>query len=389
MTVRWLLVPLLVGACTHSEPFTNDVVLPGPRTSGANVQLTYNVDQDYWPIWTADGSAILYAFVDPDVPKHRCIGLLPPTGGTRIWQMCHNDATYDDSISSFTAYALAADGRLLYVEAVTPTVPGIPVGSQAAPFETTLWLADTAAPFRRTALLSLPANVNGSAVSWLGDLAWTGPNTFVALGQYYAIALHCFGVCIPPVPGGSLYDTVWSTGTIATASGIVVRGTIANGQATLTAVARTAGATGYSLAESGTSIVFTLRDDNRLYQVPASGGAVVTVGQATSPALPGNQLFGVSCLGTTCVVATDSATLTRLEPSHLFPMLNGGLRELRSISLVTGSSSTLASYQSVISAPQLSPRGDLVLQVGGLWGHLETYEGSEQSDLYLLIGVVH
>jgi hypothetical protein len=287
------------------------------------------------------------------------------------------------------AYALGANGRLLYLEAVSPLIPGVVAGTDAEPFETTLWLADSAAPFHRTALYSLPAFINGSAISWLGDLAWTGPNSFIALGQSYAIVRHCFGTCFPATPAGDSYDTVLSTGTVTATSGAVLSGTIANGQATLTVIPGTAGATGYSLAEGGASIVYTRRNDPSLYKVPIAGGTAINVGQATSQSAPLNEILGVSCLTTTCIVTTDSVTLTRLDPTKIFPLIGAGMRELRTISLLTGASSTIASYGSVISAPQLSPRGDLVLQVGGMWGHLQTYAGSDQSDLHLLAGVVH
>jgi hypothetical protein len=81
--------------------------------------------------------------------------------------------------------------------------------------------------------------------------------------------------------------------------------------------------------------------------------------------------------------------LTRLEPSKIFPLLGGGTRELRSISLVTGVSSALTSYSSIISSLAISPHGgDVVLQFDGMWGHLQTYEGSVPSDLHLLKGIV-
>lgn len=382
-----LSLALLLG-CSHSDPFVTRIPMVGPLTAGADVRLTLNSDQDYWPTWTEDGSGILYAFVDPDLPRHRCVGLLPPAGGTRYWQMCHNGVAYDDSNSSFTAYALGSNGRLLYAEAVSLFVPGVPAPGQAAPYETTLWLADSAAPFTRTALLSIPLTLaDGTAVFWLSDMAWTGANTFIALGQNLAIVRHCFGTGFPADPACDFSDSVFSTG--GPPAGAVVRGTITGGHATLTAVPGTDGATGYSVAENGASIVFTKRDDGSLYKVPAAGGAVTTVGMVPSPLRPGYQVFGVSCRGSNCIAATDSATLTRLEPTKIFPLLRGGYRELRSISLVTGISGAVTSYSDIISAPAVSPiTGDVVLQIGGTWGHLQTFAGSVPSDLHLLRGLV-
>ncbi len=364
----------------------------GPFASGTDVQLTFNADQDYWPIWTEDGHGILYAYVDPDSPMHRCVGLLPPAGGTLSWHMCHNSFAYNDSSTSFTGYALGADSRLIYTDAVSPYVPGIPAASQAAPYETTLWLADSAAPFARTPLLTLPTFVDGSSISWLSDIAWTSATTFIALGQDYAIVRHCFGTGFPADPACDFSDTVFSTSStdLAHSAGVVIRGTIANGLATLHAVPGTVGATGYSQAEAGATIVFTKRDDPVLYKVPSAGGAVTPVGLVPDSAIAGYQLLGVSCKGTTCVVAGDVVTLTRLSPSKIFPVLTPGVRELRSVSLATGTSTPIRSYPGIVSSLQISPlTSDVVLQTDGMWGHSQTYEGSIPSDLHLLAGIVH
>jgi hypothetical protein len=167
-------------ACSHSEAFPTGGYNAGPSSTGPDVLLTFSADQNYWPVLTEDGSGILYAFVDPAasrIPSHRCIGLLPVAGGTRFWQWCDNRGTQRDSSNSFTAFALGSDGRLLYVETAVP---------QAFPFQTqqvALWLADSASPFRRRALATLPVTVGDSVIAWFADMAWTGPNTFLALGQ--------------------------------------------------------------------------------------------------------------------------------------------------------------------------------------------------------------
>jgi hypothetical protein len=375
--------------CGHSETFTPSVPTNGPFNSSSSVPLTFNADQDYWPTWTSDAKGILYAFVDPNDPQHRCIGLLPAAGGSRVWQLCHVGVRYQDSVSSFTGYALDATGRLLYVEAASRFVPGIPSPDQGEVAEATMWLADTATPFQRTLLLSLPLLADGVSVGWLSELHWTGANTFVALGQSYALVRHCFGIGDPPDPACEASDTVWSTGGPTLDAGAVMRGTIANGHATLSLIAGTNGATGYSLAENGASVVFTQRDDGSLYKVPIAGGVAVNVGYAPSPLRPGYQVFGVGCRGSACIVATDSATLTRLEPSKIFPLFRGGTRELRSFSLSSGTSAPLSTYDGIIASIAASPlTGDVVVQVGGMWGHLQTMEGSVPSDLYLLRGIL-
>ena len=218
-------------ACGHSETFVEPTSSVGAFNAGPDIRLTLNPDQDYWPTWTEDGRGILYSYVDQvPGPQHRCIGLLPATGGTRIWQLCDNRATQGDSVNSFAAYALGTDGRLIYVEAAAHAGLLAP----AAPDESTLWLADSAAPFQRRPLLTLPTFVGSTRVAWLADIAWTGPTTFIALGQDFPLLGHC-NFCGPM---DSIFYGV-----------AVVRGTITATGATLAIVPGTAGATSYSFAE--------------------------------------------------------------------------------------------------------------------------------------------
>jgi hypothetical protein len=368
MRVRPLLCLVLsvAAACDHSDPFSFGSRL-GPASAGSDVLLTYNSNQDYWPAWTEDGSGILYAFVDasqhdPILFGHRCVGLMPAAGGTRFWQWCDNRANQGDSLSSIPAFALGADGRLIYLEATTAT---------RAPFaasNTVLWLADSAFPYRRRALATLPVPVGDSAVSWLADLQWTGPTTFVALGQQMLLGGHC-RTC-------SGIDTVFY-------GKMVVAGTIGANGATLVPIAGTAGATGYSFAESGASIVFTRRDSTNLMKVPASGGvpSAITVTPRT-----GVQLLGVSCRGTTCVAALGPVTLWQ-GLADVYPSINGGAFELRRVSLATGEATTILSRSSILASPLLSPAGDVVAQVGSMFGHLQTFAAA-QVDLHRYQGLV-
>ena len=349
---------LFLLGCGHSDAFLTPNPPLGPLTSGADEQLTFNTEQDYWPAWTEDGAGILYAFVRPGaVPQHRCVGLLPAGGGSRIWQLCDDRATQSDSTNGFIAYALGADGRLLYVEAVAQS------GVQGtAPAETTLWLADSAAPFHRRALLTLPGFAGTTPVRWLADIAWTGPTTFIALAQDFTVMGHCQNCIID--------DSLFF-------GEAVVRGTIGAAGATLEAVTGTTGATSYSLAENGASIVFTRRDDLNLYKVPSGGGG------ETAVAVFGQQLLGVSCKGSTCVVADDPVTLSAAtSQGATFPSLGGG-GELSAVALSSGQVQVLLNANGVLATPQISPvTGDVVAQVGGGFGHLQTFSVSG-SDLHL------
>jgi hypothetical protein len=361
-----LILAVLVGtACSHSSVDLPNPPSVGPSGSGPDIRLTVNAEQDYWPAWTADGRGVLYSFVNqaPD-NRHRCIGLLPAAGGTRIWELCDNRGTEVDSVNSFPAYALATDGRLLYVEAEAPSGP-----QSLNPASSTLWLADTAAPFARRALATLPVVVSGQRVDWLIDLNWTSPTEFTALAAEYSANIHCKGC--------TTFDSLF-TGVA------VLHGSIGAEGASLTLVPGTDGASNYSNAESGTSIVFSRHADPHLYEAPAIGGianAIATLGS--------DSLLGVSCQASTCVVAEDPVTLIPTTSLVTFFGSEANPGKLWSVSLVTGATNVVWSdATAVLATPLLSPsEHDVVAQRGGLLGHLRT-DSSPASDLHLFPGLI-
>ncbi len=391
------LVALLVLACTHSDSYsTPPLSTVPPFSTGTDVQLTFNVDQDYWPSWNGDGKGLLYAYVDREQVNHRCLGMLAPQGGTRLWQLCDNRAVRDDSLSSFAAYAMDSAGQLLVAEAVASSRNG----GSALP-TTTLWLADTAHPYVRTTLLTLPITIGTTPVTWFSDLAWTGQNAFIVLGQQFGTVAHCVTAALLP-PDSPLIatlcnsrDTVW-----ADTGGVVLRGTIAAGHATLQAIAGTEGATGYSLAENGASIVFTLLYHVQLFKVPVAGGTPLPAPGSMGP--DSAQLVGVSCKGTTCIVAKDAISIAHTLPSstnfaHYFWQsppapeytIPVGTMELHRMSLSTGTDELLSvnALHVVFATPKISPvTGDVVVQIGGGWGHLQTWATNAMPILWFADG---
>jgi hypothetical protein len=366
---------VLGGGCSHEAPFASDATQLGARTAGADVLLTYNGDQDYWPTLTEDGTGVLYAFVNTELTApqiiHRCMGIMPVSGGTRSWQYCDNRAALGDSLSSYGAFAAGNDGRLLYAEGAVPRALSFGVGA------VTLWLADTAHPYRRTALAVLPLTVGDSGISWIGQLAWTSPTTFVALGQRYFAATQCAPPQSKPMCGAVL-DSVFYGGTL-------IRGTITGTTATLTAIAGGAGATSFSLADNGASIVFTQRDNNNLMKVPLAGGTATAAALVTPRT--GVQLLGVSCQGTTCVVGVGAVTLW--APVNPGPGSDvsaiGAPAELRSVSLVSSTATTVLTRSGqLLTSPLLLPDGKSVIaQDGNLMGHLQTFAPASSSGLHL------
>lgn len=365
---------LIVASCDHSAAFDQlrSPVL-GPATSGPDILLTYNSDQNYWPVLTEDGTGVLYAFVDSSQASstqydHRCIGLMSTLGGSRLWQWCDDRAELADSLSSFPAYALGSDGRLLYLESTSVRNLSFALG------ETRLWLADSTHPFRRRALLTLPAIAGDSVVSWLADLQWTGPATFIGLAQHYLIASQCvaIGRCVG-------LDSMFL-------GEMVVRGTIGSSGAALAPIAGTEGATGYAIAENGSSIAFVMRNSLQLFKVPATGGTPLTVSTVSTAAT--SQLLGLSCQGSVCVVAVAPVMLWAPVvpgPGSDVSIILPGMAELRKVSITTGESTVLRSMATddslghllkkpaVYSTPIIaSANGDVIAVVGRIFGHLQS-----------------
>lgn len=281
LSPAWL---LLAAACAHSEPFTSTPpASDGPFSEAAPVRLTYSLYTDSAASLTEDGTGLLYLYTE--TPNgDRCVGLIPPGGGTQRWRMCDERPGRADSAKSFSAPALGSDGRLIYMQALARR-------GRLVPDVTTLWLADSANPFSRRALVSFPLFLEGSSISWLSDAQWTGANTFVAKAGVLSVTQAC---------SNCSYDTTLTVTRL-------VRGTINTNGAALSVIGGTQGVDLWSLAEGGASIVLR-RGTTTLERVPVTGGTPTTVG--TLPRA--GAVSGLSCRGSECVV---SQLVTRPLPA--------------------------------------------------------------------------
>jgi hypothetical protein len=349
-----IVVGLLLG-CDHSAPFTTAPVTPeGPRSVGAEVQLTFNPDQDYSPNWAPDGSAILYAFVQQGRADHdHCMGMIPAAGGTRIWEVCDDRPAYQDSTEAYPSIALSTTGGLLYFGLIGKVNGYVPEPGGMA-----LWLADFAAPFARRKLVTLPTYVDGIEVDWLSDLVWTNANEFIGLGQTFQLVSH--GRC----SGCQLLDTVLTGASL-------IHGTLTPSSVVLHAIPGTDSVNAFSRTPSGTLVVFSVTGHSGVFSVPPTGGSrmlIATFPEAISP-FPGDglprSLFGLSCRESDCVVSVGTA-LWRLI-------------------LATGEKQVLRfpPGDDLYSSPKVRPGGrDVVVQVGGSPGHFGFFN-QPGSNLYL------
>ncbi len=332
----WLLCMV---ACAHSEPFDSGVTpSDGPFAAATPSRLTYNSFTDSAASLTEDGQGVLYLYTA--TPNgDRCVGLLPPGGGTQRWRLCDERPERADSAKSFSAPALGSDGRLLYLQALTRR-------GRPTPDVTTLWLADSATPFARRELLSLPAFIEGSGVSWLTEAQWVGQSSFVARAGLLDVTQAC---------SGCPYDTTITANRL-------VRGNITPSGATLSPIPGTGGVTQWSLAEAGASIVFT--QGLLVLRVPIAGATPTAV--ATIPR--SGTVTGISCSGSDCVL---TELVTRAAPA------NGTDTWFYRVRLATTSIESLRLVVGNWAGPRLLPTGgDVVVQSStGLSRDLYLFKG--------------
>ena len=107
------LLPFLLVACGHSEPFrAPDPGTDQPFDPGPPARLTVNVGADGQPSFSPDGSRFIYSFDDWTNGTDRCLGVIL-TGRARVSQvLCPTvDAFSDDRMQQ---PALSTSGRVAY-----------------------------------------------------------------------------------------------------------------------------------------------------------------------------------------------------------------------------------------------------------------------------------
>ena len=333
-----------LGACDHSAAPT----VPEYTERGTGNFAGLGADA----VWTEDGTGLLFTSTCLTNQTAKgplfaaALSVLPAGGGSISWQRCehaHSNQVPADSLADFWAAALATDGRLLYLESVTD-LQGLSkqIGKPPVTFpgftDAALWLTDSAFPLsRRRKLLSLyrvdttgVKTIPDDQVDWLVNLAWTGQQTFVALGANLSSRLGSY----QPRPLR------------------VVHGTIGASTTSLAAIPGTEGARAYSLAEGNATIVF-LGDSGRIERVPIDGGAATTV--ATVPTLVGRSFMDISCKSELCLVLTQEIDANGRIQSTFW-----------NVSLATGALTAVGTSPTVYRTAKISPRSNTVVASGSI-----------------------
>jgi len=264
MPFRWRATALLaLAACAHDMP---------PEPGGARVdtipiagppeRLTLNRGKDATPAFTPDGRGIWYAWEKLDQPDHDlCLGLLPVGGGTRIHEVCHQNAAANPDTANWYNYpAPHPDGKRIAWLRIGERA-GAPSGGNGGIILSRI--DDLGDPSRWRQLTPFPhQTAPGSARHFYNQadaLEWANDSVLVFVGEL-VVALQANGLPI------DTFYTGLELGTLTVRSDTAVTGFIPG----------TDDASGLTLAPGG-AIYFTRNGDERVYRTTLAGGVEDTV----------------------------------------------------------------------------------------------------------------
>jgi hypothetical protein len=324
---------LLFAACAHETPFTQDEFGQDTTlTRGTGRQLTYNLGTDRTPAWRPDGSGLLYMFEQLSADPHdRCLGELPPTGGTIGTVICPTTVQSRDSLDALFEPSVGPDDRILFLrEASAPN--GI------TPMTSALMLGAASDPLAATAIRPYPYTAStGQIHQGISNIRWLSDTRAVYLAEKVLYLAAC-GTC--PM------DTV--------RTGIeVVQLDLAGPAPALSIVPNTDGASSVDATADPDQIVITRNGDSRVYQLTVSTGVTVILhdfgpGQIVRDAtVRGNRLYAIA--GGRVSFAVDPV---------LGPVQRDESGELVTVDLSNGNSSPLIAAERFFRRPTVSPQGD-------------------------------
>lgn len=294
----WLALLLL--GCGHSDPFSPAANgSTAPLAAGEPSRLTYDGGADLTPTWRPDGSAFLYGFEQADPPHtqpDRCLGLMPPTGGRRLGELCNRAMHAADSIDRFEEPSILPDGRVEYLRSASVPFRG------PAYFQARVGPFDAAAP--ASALGALPYNgADGVPRDALTHVTWLSNTDAIGVAGVRGSYVACNGCAARPFIAGRE----------------LVRLTIGGSATPLTGPDSVTSA---AVASAEGAIYFTRGGDSHVYRVALAGGAPVPVLDLGAAGIARD----VQVRGTTAyVVVGGKVSVLTLAPEGRVQLDDGGV----------------------------------------------------------------
>jgi len=281
-----LATALALTGCDHTSPFTvTDPEPLGPAGEGLPRRLTFNPGPDESPAALAD--TLIYTTLPfGRVDRDRCLGYLPPDGGTLLGVRCPGGELPDGWQDALLRPAPSSDGRLALVREQAA------IGS-VAPSSRTLQISPLGMPdsvlFEKNVFFTLP---DGQRVLDLRELAWSGGVVRFVGGED----------SLTRDPGSGIYDTLFTPLALATIDPAVGEYAMIPG---------TEGALAHVNAPGG-GIWFVSTQNPRVLLAIPEGGAIVDSVGAFSIGIAG--LSTVDGLPIGYVSAADSVVVQWLDP---------------------------------------------------------------------------
>jgi hypothetical protein len=276
-----LALALVAASCGHEGAFTPTNYTPGqPAGSGSLVRLTFNPGQDLGPAWLPDGTGFLYTVERLDrSDRDRCLARMPAAGGSIEREICNLTAASRDSVDAYSAGAVSAAERLVYVRASAPIGFGWPL----SPRRHDLVLATLADPRRVTVLESFPvAAPSGHDHDEAAQIRWLSDQALVYLAQSVKYVRPCQSCGM---------DTI-------TIGVEIARLDLGGGAPALSILPGTDQASSFTTVGSDT-VYFTVYGDSRVFRLTLGSGALDVAHDFGGGALPrdvqvaGNRLVAV------------------------------------------------------------------------------------------------
>ena len=263
MRTPLVLLLLLAGACTHSEPFTApDVGVDGPLVPGVPLRLTYADDDPSAPVWTLDGDSVLYSYTRRGggflISGERCLAVLAAGGGTIGREICSRTVFPTQSDDAFDLPALSPGGQLAWLHNGQPVAPGATQALLVAPF---------ASPSEYSVVRSVPVQADVFYVAFT-SLGWLGDARVVFIGIAEETHVPCTGC-----------DAI----VVSYGRSVLIADPAAPG--VVSVVPGTLFATSVSAGESPDIIYYTLANDSRILRQVLSTGAVTVAHDFGAPAI--------------------------------------------------------------------------------------------------------